>query len=244
MSTRQGTAEPTGASYDELAAFLATAPDSLRDWADEELAAARDGGAARGKRPRSALLVPFLAVLLVVAVVYGVWAAGRPATSTGAAGSVAGSTASASAPQLDQARVKELTAKVAADPKDVSSLRGLADEYYAVGDYAKAAQWQTKVVDLQPNDVPSRLVLGAALANSGDAAKAEAQWVKVTQLDPRQAEAWYNLGILHFSADPPQDAKARAEWAKVVEIDPSSDLAKNVSSHLGRLGSPSASATK
>jgi Flp pilus assembly protein TadD len=178
------------------------------------------------------LLVPFLAFLLVVAVVYGVWAAGRPAPS---AASTASAT-TASAPVLNEARVAELTAKVQANPKDVTALRGLTDEYYSVGDYGKAAQWQTKVVELQPNDVTSRLVLGAALANSGDSAQAEAQWTKVTQLDPKQAEAWYNLGVLHFSATPSQDDKARAEWAKVVEIDPNSELAKNVTSHLNRVG--------
>lgn len=231
MSARRAAAEP-GESLDELERFLATAPESLRPWAQAQFAAARRG--ERDPQPRrrgvSAALVPLLALLLVVGVVYGVYVAGKPA-----APAATGATTAPAAPQLDEGRVKELAAKVQADPKDVTSLRGLTDEYYAVGDYAKAAQWQAKVVDLQPNDVSSRLVLGASLANAGDAAKAEEQWVKVTQLDPKQAEAWYNLGILHFSADPAQDAKARAEWAKVVEIDPNSNLAKNVTSHLSRL---------
>lgn len=288
MSARRATAE-AAETLAELERFLATAPESLRPWAERELAAERDrahrpagrsrddapvfdepefsahfddddflddptrprgarrpavarpAAAAQGASRRSpaTFIAPLLALLLVTGIVYGVWASGRPAAPA-AANSTAAATAT---PTLDAARVADLTAKVQANPKDVASLRGLTDEYYAVGQYAKAAEWQTKVVDLQPKDVSSRLVLGAALANAGDAAKAEAQWVTVTQLDPKQAEAWYNLGILHFSADPPQEARAREEWVKVVAIDPNSDLAKNVSTHLNRLGTATTGAS-
>lgn len=184
-------------------------------------------------------LVPVLALLLVVGVVYGVWASGRPATP--AASSTP--TSSTTRQPVDEAKVKELTAKVEANPKDVVALRGLTDQYYAAGEFAKAVEWQAKVVQVQPEDISSRLVLAASHANAGDPTKAEQEWRKVIELDPKQTEAYYNLGILYFSANPPDVARAKAEWAKVVELDPNSTLAKNVSNHMNRMGKPSSSPT-
>ncbi|MBW3084823.1 hypothetical protein KEM60_01012 [Austwickia sp. TVS 96-490-7B] len=191
---------------------------------------------ATAGKARSRLLAPALALLLAVGVIYGVYQAGRPDTPAHSAAPGAPATV-----QVDQAKVKELTDKVNADPRDVASLRALTDQYYGAGEYAKAAEWQHKVVELQPKDVSSRLVLAASLANSGDAARAEKEWTTVTEMDPKSAEAYYNLGVLHFSANPPDVEKAKAEWRKVVEIDPDSKLAKNVSSHMDRMG-PAASA--
>ncbi|WP_116115426.1 tetratricopeptide repeat protein [Austwickia chelonae] len=205
----------------------ATKPGRRRAVVTPEAAAA----AQHHPRQRTSALVPVLVLMLIVGVVYGVYQAGRPVNT---AASPAKPTSSVR--PVDESKVKELTEKTKTDPKDVASLRSLTDQYYGAGEFAKAAEWQQKVVDIQPADISSRLVLAACLANSGDAARAETEWTKVIELDPKQVEAYYNLGVLHFSATPPDVEKARAEWAKVVEIDPNSPLAKNVSSHMNRMG--------
>ncbi|GAB78813.1 Tetratricopeptide repeat-containing protein [Austwickia chelonae] len=192
-----------------------------------------EAAAAAQDRPRqrASVLVPVLVLMLIVGVVYGVYQAGRPVSNTASPAKP-----TSSVRPVDESKVKELTEKTKADPKDVTALRGLTDQYYGAGEFAKAAEWQQKVVDIQPADISSRLVLAACLANSGDATRAETEWTKVIELDPTQVEAYYNLGVLHFSANPPDVEKARAEWAKVVELDPNSPLAKNVSSHMNRMG--------
>ncbi len=78
--------------------------------------------------------------------------------------------------------------------------------------------------------------------NQDKAAEAEKQWRQVIAVDPKSAEAYYDLGFLYLSQNPPDITKVRAEWNKVIEIEPNSDLAKRVITHLQSLeGSPAPS---
>ena len=79
----------------------------------------------------------------------------------------------------------------------------------------------------------ARLALGAAQFNLGDVADARRQWLRVIALDPKNVEAYYDLGFLYLSKDPPDMAAAKEMWRKVVEMaPPGSDVAKTVATHL------------
>ena len=68
----------------------------------------------------------------------------------------------------------------------------------------------------------ARLALGAAKFNLGDVADAQRDWLRVIALDPENVEAYYDLGFLYLSEDPPDMARAKKMWRKVVELAPGS----------------------
>lgn len=143
----------------------------------------------------------------------------------------------ASPAPLNEALVAELTAKVEADPNDAQALYGLGEEYSRVGDYATAATWQSKLVEVNPDNKDNRLILGVTYYNDAQYAPAEEQWLAAADLDPQDPGPWYNLGFLYLSLEPPADQKAEDSWRKVTELAPGSDMAQTVTEHLDRLDS-------
>ncbi|HSO69187.1 MAG TPA: hypothetical protein VLQ67_06060 [Arachnia sp.] len=242
---------PADAHTQALLDFLATAPGPLRDWAEARAdeARAKAAPAAPGpasstgagthdaadlalaelgehedeprRRPfvhtpadkpaatvtaaprKSGVLVPLLGVLLVAAVVYGVFRLGLPA-DTAAPAATEASQASATD---SSARRAELEAKLAESPEDVAA----------------------------------NLELGVLTFNDGDVERAEQLWTTVTEVDPSNPQAWFNLGFVHLSEDPPDAEAAQADWQKVLDVAPDSDLAATVRSHLDALAATAAS---
>ena len=231
--------------------FLATAPEPLRDWADARADEARAQSAPVAPEPtsiaspqardaadlalaelgehdheprrrplvhtpadkpaatvtaaprKSGVLVPLLGVLLVAAVVYGVFRLGLPAdTAVPAAMEASQASATDSA-----ARQAELEATLAESPEDVAA----------------------------------NLELGVLTFNDGDVERAEQLWTTVTEVDPTNPQAWFNLGFVHLSEDPPDVEAARAVWQRVLDVAPESDLAATVRSHLDALAASAAS---
>ena len=249
----QGLADPAGGADDDFESALDEALDDEEDTGlVPRSGPVREGhrGAgrwvARWSRSRPVLAVAALAV--VAAGVGGVYKAGGtsvPGISGTATNTASSNSSSTGTKPVDQAQVAALMSKISTNPKDVTSLAALGDLYFAAGDYATAAGWQQKVLQVEPRNVTALLALGASTFNQGDSTTAERQWLQAVALDPRQAEAHYDLGFLYLSENPPNMAKVRQEWNKVVEIDPNSEIAKTVATHLSSLqtASPSASPT-
>lgn len=242
---------PADAHTQALLDFLATAPEPLRDWADARADEARAQAAPVAPEPtsiaspqardaadlalaelgehdheprrrplvhtpadkpaatvtaaprKSGVLVPLLGVLLVAAVVYGVFRLGLPAdTAVPAAMEASQASATDSA-----ARQAELEATLAESPEDVAA----------------------------------NLELGVLTFNDGDVERAEQLWTTVTEVDPTNPQAWFNLGFVHLSEDPPDVEAARAVWQRVLDVAPESDLAATVRSHLDALAASAAS---
>ena len=195
---------------------------------------------ARRVGPVGRALVAALAVVAFVTVGYAVYASGAPAVP-GVTGTPAPE--ASGQPQIDTAKVAELMGKIQADPKDIASLQALGDLYFGVADYATAADWEAKVLDLEPTNTTAMLGLGAAEYNQGNATGAATQWRAVLAIDPKNIEAHYDLGFMYFSQDPPDIAQTTAEWNAVIEIAPDSDIAKTVATHLKTLEAWAASAS-
>ncbi|MHB8187260.1 MAG: tetratricopeptide repeat protein [Dermatophilaceae bacterium] len=183
--------------------------------------------------------------LLVIAVVFAVFQMGRsdvPGFSGKPTGQETTAAASGATP-VDQAKLAALMAKIAANPKDIASLQGIGDLYFAATDYKNASLWEQKILAVDPKNQVGLLALGAAQFNLGNAAEAKKTWLIAAGLYPKNAEVHYDLGFLYMSATPPDSANMQAEWKKVVAIDPNSNLAKTVATHLKSLQSPSPSAS-
>ncbi|HET7902503.1 MAG TPA: hypothetical protein VFL59_15075 [Candidatus Nanopelagicales bacterium] len=150
---------------------------------------------------------------------------------------------SSTAPALDMAKVGALMQKISANPKDAASYADLASLYFQAQDYANAAKFAEKVVSIEPKNATGWLALGASQFNLGKATDAEKSWIKSAALNPKSAEVHYDLGFLYLSQANPDMAKVKAEWQKVIAIDPTSDIAKNVKTHLDSLASASPAAS-
>jgi len=239
-------------AHEEVVAFLATAPGSLRRWAERQtdsadeaytlLSSGRLGDAPRSSGTSSAgaagrrsilpsrRLTAAVAVVAAVAVGVLVYRSDDTPKAQPSDPQAASSTAPSTGP--DQAQVAKLMTKLAVAPKDVATLVRLGDLYFQAGDYATAGRWMEKAVAAQPDNVEARLALGAARYNEGDVVSAERHWLRVVQLDPKNVEAYYDLGFLYLSETPPDAAKAKKAWGRVVEIAPNSPVAKTIATHL------------
>lgn len=189
-------------------------------------------------------LATILGVVAAGAVVFGVYAAGKPSVPAFNGNADEAASATSSQAQLDQTRVAELMKRIAANPRDVAALQELGDLYFQAGDYKTASGWESKVLAIDPKNTQALLGLGASQFNLGNAKDAEKDWLQVVAIDPKKAEAHYDLGFLYLSSTPPDLAKVRSEWQKVVAIDPTSDIAKTVTAHLKSFNSSPATAGK
>jgi tetratricopeptide (TPR) repeat protein len=198
-------------------------------------------------KPRRTQMLGAGVILLVVAVVFGVWYMGRdqlPGIS-GAPTNTQATTAASGAPAatpLDQVKVAALMKKISANPKDVASLQSLGDLYFASQDYKNASVWEQKILAVDPKSQVALLALGAAQFNLGNSAAAKKQWLVASALYPKSAEVHYDLGFLYMSQTPPDKVNMNIEWKKVIAIDPNSNLAKTVATHISGT-KPTASAT-
>lgn len=107
---------------------------------------------------------------------------------------------------------------------------------------ARIAELET-TLKTDPDNLDANLELGVLVFNNGETSRAEQLWTKVTALDPNNPQAWFNLGFVHLSKDPPDEAAARLAWEKVATVAPDSDLARTARTHAEALAKRSASAT-
>ncbi len=193
-----------------------------------------------GRRPGRVMrtLAPALALVGVLAIGYIVYAAGAPGVP-----GISGTPAPEASAGIDTARVAQLMGQIQQDPQDVTALTELGDIYFGAHDYPAAATWMSRVLAIDPQNVNGLLGLGAAKFNQGDLAGAETEWRTVVAIAPTNQEAYYDLGYVYLSTDPPDMTQVRAMWDKVIEIDPTTDVARTVQTHLTSLApaSPAAS---
>jgi cytochrome c-type biogenesis protein CcmH/NrfG len=241
------------AAHRAAVAVLEHAPEDQRAWAKDQLCeveavwsllaetkapAVLEGDDAPPAAPvaRSRSKVAWVAAGLVVIVgaAFGVHTMSNASGVPGITGTPDVS-ASSSAPALDMKKVSDLMQKITTNPKDVASYAALASLYFQSGDYKNSAQFSSEVVKLDPKNATGWVGLGAAQFNQGDSKNAEKSWLKAAAVAPKNAEAHYDLGFLYLSSATPDLIKVRAEWQRVIAIDPTSDIAKNVQTHLKSL---------
>lgn len=279
--------EGQGFTREDLEAFLATAPDPLKDWASRQLAQFDEGRATSEAPPSEAdaadladllpdyeqaddtpvakpartsglerrtgvsrlnlVLVAFLAAAIVIIVQM----AGRPQPQQPMAGMPSNHPpvdASAiaeldQAQKIDKEREAELKAQIEADPANIDARLQLSTMYYNAALYQEAIPLLQQVLDQDPDHLEALLGMGAAEYGASRYDDAEKRWLRITELDPTRQEPWYSLGFLYMARTPADPERARQAWNKVVEIDPNSELAKEVSVHLGKLATPTAAPT-
>ncbi len=94
-----------------------------------------------------------------------------------------------------------------------------------------------RAVTVAPGNATAHLALGAAEFNIGDIADAQREWLYVIAEDRKNVEAYYDLGFLYVSKEPPDMADAKKVWEKVIALAPKSSEAKTIAMHLKGLTS-------
>jgi tetratricopeptide (TPR) repeat protein len=81
------------------------------------------------------------------------------------------------------------------DAKDLDALRGLANVYFDRDDYARAIEWYSRYLKIEPDDPNVRTDLGTMHLYSGQIDAAVREYEKVIAADPKFYQAYFNLGI-------------------------------------------------
>ena len=232
-------AEDAERAHRELVSFLEGAPEGVRRWAREEIAAAdqayaapSDPAGARAPRrpsPLRRIAVGTLALAAAAGVVIGVYHLGGASKASSAE---AGTAEAQKLTRGEEASVAGLMKELAANPNNAAVLVALGDIYFKAHDYNTAGGWMKRVVAVAPGNTTARLALGAAEFNLGDVADAQREWLRVIAADRKNVEAYYDLGFLYVSKVPPDMADAKKMWEKVIALAPNSNEAKTIATHL------------
>ncbi|WP_182354560.1 tetratricopeptide repeat protein [Flaviflexus huanghaiensis] len=84
-------------------------------------------------------------------------------------------------------------------------------------------------------DTDALVELGTLRFDNGEFDIAEELWLRALEIDPNRIEAHYNLGFAYLASDPPRPEQAIEAWNTVIDIDPESDLAENVTMHVAAI---------
>ncbi|HEY6643029.1 tetratricopeptide repeat protein [Povalibacter sp.] len=74
-----------------------------------------------------------------------------------------------------------------------------ADQNYQSGKFAQAKSQYETILAANPKFVPGQIRLGVIAYHDGDAKTARSRFETALQLDPRNAQARYNLAMLHLN---------------------------------------------
>jgi tetratricopeptide (TPR) repeat protein len=142
-----------------------------------------------------------------------------PATAVQAPAAAPGNTQQRAT--LDEARVKELTATIASDPKNADATLQLANTYFDGERYADAITWYEQVLKLDPKNVDASTDLGVSYYYTDQSDRALQQFEYSLKLNPSHTKTLLNQGVVMAFGKQDLDGAAAA-WKKVVDIAPNS----------------------
>jgi tetratricopeptide (TPR) repeat protein len=164
---------------------------------------------------------------VIVGWILGSQQASTPAATAAVAPAAAAAPAEgrASAPPLDEARLKTLVAAAGSEPTNPAPRVQLGNLYFDAERYTDAAQWYEDALRLQPKDANVSTDLGVAYYYTNQPDKAIAQFEQSLAIDPAHTKTMLNMGIV--KAFGKQDlAGASAAWKQVIATAPASPEAQ------------------
>lgn len=126
-------------------------------------------------------------------------------------------------PAVDQGEYEsELRTAIAGDPSDAVAAISLARLLALRGATTEALPHFERAVSLDPDNATYRIDFGRALAEAGKPADAEVQYERALAIDPKSAEAYYWLGELYTTWEPPRREAAAEAYRQAIEAAPES----------------------
>ena len=131
------------------------------------------------------------------------------------------SSSQSAATPIDPARVKELQAAAAQNPKDLPSRVQLGNIFFDGEQYPQAITWYEQALTLAPNDTNVSTDLGVAYYYTNQSDRALAQFDHSLAIDPKHIKTLLNVGIVRAFGKQDLAGAGRA-WQQVVDLSPDS----------------------
>lgn len=132
-----------------------------------------------------------------------------------------------------EVEIESLQKTLKTDPKNLSVLIQLGNDYYDLGRYKEAVTYYNRALAIGPNNVDVRVDMGASYYALGQVDKALEAFKTATQINPNHAMAWYNLGIAYKAKG--DVANQRFAWNKFLTLQPTGEQADRVRQELSQL---------
>jgi cytochrome c-type biogenesis protein CcmH/NrfG len=144
------------------------------------------------------------------------------------------SAARESAPPVDMARVKELSAKIKQNPHDFDSIVELANLNFDQKNYGDAVNLYKTALEVRPDALNVRTDMGTAMFYQERFDDAIAEFQQVLQSDSKNAQALFNLGVtmLHGKNDP---KRALEYWERMIATNPNHPQAAFVKEQIQKI---------
>lgn len=121
--------------------------------------------------------------------------------------------------QMADKQAEPLLAKLKDDPKNADLLNQVGSVYRVTHQFATAAEYYQKSLDIDPKNVGARTDLASCLYYTGDADGAIAQLRESLKYDPDHAGTLFNLGMIEWQGK--GDSKdAIATWQTLLKLHP------------------------
>lgn len=220
----------------EILDFLGSAPDSIRDWADDLAAQVKAQAAeldvakadalddADAASPSAKVTTPADLRTEPVRFQQARRKGWHPST-------VVLATLAVAALVFGVYWIGQPDEPVAADQAQMGAAQG---NPAANVDMERLAELELALAE-DPSDIDAHLEIGVMYFNLQELEPAEHHWTRVTQEDPENSMAWFNLGFLHLYGDEPDVEAAEAAWERLLEVAPDSAEADVVRSHMASM---------
>jgi cytochrome c-type biogenesis protein CcmH/NrfG len=127
----------------------------------------------------------------------------------------------ASAPVVDEAKVKAFRSVAEREPANAEPRVQLGNLYFDAERYDEAIPWYSEALKISPSDVNVSTDLGVSYYYSNQPDRALAQFDHSLKLDPKHTKTILNVGIV--KAFGKQDlAGAQQAWEQVIKLSPDS----------------------
>ena len=127
--------------------------------------------------------------------------------------------ASASAPKVDPAVVRDLENALKSDPRNFEALRNLGDIRYDERNFTEAAAFYARALEVHPDDADIRSYRGGALLQNKQVEEAIGELKAVLVKSPTHPQALFILGVALLEGKGDREG-ALATWKKLVETHP------------------------
>ncbi len=129
--------------------------------------------------------------------------------------------------------LRDLEARLDANPDDPELLAHIGDIYFEMRDYNRAIDFYTRAVELNPDDVDSYNDLGLSNHYTGNSAKGLEIVEKGIKKNPYHQRIWLTKGFILAYGMGNLDG-AREAWERAKALDPDSQVGKAAADFLAQ----------
>ncbi len=134
-------------------------------------------------------------------------------------------------PTLDQmkhmadVKAQPLLEKLKTDSANPDLLNQIGTVYQSAHQFNEAAQYYDKSLSINPKNVAIRTEMASCLYYKGNVDEALAQLEQSLKDDPKNANAWFNLGVIRLDAKKDKEGAISA-WQELLKSNPALDAGK------------------